>query len=56
MKMSSREGCASFNSQLYFYGTHAQNLVIVSKCHRLLLKGHNSVGLQLGSGSVGLKN
>lgn len=56
MKMSSREGRASFNSQLYFYGTHAQNLLILSKCHRLLIKGHISVGLQLSSGSVGLKN
>lgn len=56
MKMSSREGRASFNSQLYFYGTHAQNLVILSKCHRLLIKGHVSVQLQLSCGAARLKN
>ena len=56
MKMSSREGRASFNSQLYFYGTLAQNLVILSKCHRLLIKGRISVELQLSCGSAELKN
>lgn len=56
MKMSSREGRTGFNSQPYFYGTHAQNLVILSKCHGLLIKGHISVEFQLHCGSAGLKN
>lgn len=53
MKMSSREGWASFNSQLYLCGIHAQNLVILS---RLLIKGHISAELQLSCVSVELKN
>lgn len=56
MKMSSREGRASFNSGLCFYGPHAQNLVILSQCHKLLTKGHVSAELQLSCGSAGLKN